>query len=183
MAHPSARRIPLDPAEIRRIAKHEFGYESLRPGQEQTVGLVLQGHDVLSIMPTGSGKSAIYQICGMLLDGPTVIISPLLALQKDQKEAIEEIGIGEAAVVNASQRVGERREAFEKLERGSLSFSFYRRSSWPTRRRSDICSRRSRRCLSSMRRIVSANGEMNFDPNIAGSGASLRPWAIRESWR
>ena len=114
----------FDLRQVRDIAKKRFGYQKLRPGQEQTIADILQGRDVLSIMPTGSGKSAIYQIAGLLIDGPTVIVSPLIALQKDQKDSIEEADIAPAAVVNSMQRVGERREAIESLENGTLEYLF-----------------------------------------------------------
>src|SRR5215218_3754928 len=111
-------------ATYRNLARERFGYDDLRPGQEQVIRLVLDGHDVLSVMPTGAGKSAIYQMCGLLLDGPTIVVSPLIALQKDQVESIQQKDLPEAAVVNSTQRVGERREAFERLEGGELEFLF-----------------------------------------------------------
>src|SRR5687767_4840373 len=109
---------------FRKLARERFGYNDLRPGQEEVIQLILDGHDVLSIMPTGAGKSAIYQMCGLLLDGPTIVVSPLIALQKDQVESIEDKNLPEAALVNSTQRVGQRREAFEKLEGGDLEFLF-----------------------------------------------------------
>jgi ATP-dependent DNA helicase RecQ len=111
-------------AAFRKLARERFGYRDLRPGQEEVIQLILDGHDVLSIMPTGAGKSAIYQMCGLLLDGPTIVVSPLIALQKDQVESIEDKNLPEAALVNSTQRVGQRREAFEKLEGGELEFLF-----------------------------------------------------------
>src|SRR3954469_7098551 len=75
--------------QIRKIARDKFDYDSLRPGQEATIMSLLDGHDTLSVMPTGSGKSAVYQIVGLLLNGPTVVISPLIALQKDQRDSID----------------------------------------------------------------------------------------------
>ena len=109
---------------FRKIARERFGYSDLRPGQEEIIQLILDGHDVLSIMPTGAGKSAIYQMCGLLLDGPTIVVSPLIALQKDQVESIGDKNLPKAALVNSTQRVGQRREAFEKLEGGELEFLF-----------------------------------------------------------
>ena len=114
----------VDAAEIRRVAREKFGYESLRPGQEHVIKLVLDKRDTLSVMPTGSGKSAIYQICGLKIGGPTVVVSPLIALQKDQVEYIRDQDLAAAAVVNSMQRVGERRAAFEKLEDGELEYLF-----------------------------------------------------------
>jgi ATP-dependent DNA helicase RecQ len=109
---------------FRKLARERFGFKDLRPGQEEVIQLILDGSDVLSIMPTGSGKSAIYQMCGLLLDGPTIVVSPLIALQKDQIDSIQEKDLPEAALVNSTQRVGERRASFEKLEGGELEFLF-----------------------------------------------------------
>jgi ATP-dependent DNA helicase RecQ len=114
--------VPLE--EIRRVAREEFGYDALRPGQEQVIRLALEGHDTLSVMPTGSGKSAIYQIVALFMDGPTVIVSPLIALQKDQLESIQERELAPAALVNSTLRVGERRQAFERLRTGELEYLF-----------------------------------------------------------
>ncbi|MGE5608951.1 MAG: RecQ family ATP-dependent DNA helicase [Bacillota bacterium] len=114
----------IDIAEIRRIARGQFGFEELRPGQEEVIRFVLERHDTLSVMPTGSGKSAIYQIAGLLIGGPTVIVSPLIALQKDQVASIRDREIAEAAVVNSAQSAGKRQAAFEKLEEGRLEYLF-----------------------------------------------------------
>jgi len=84
----------------------------------------MEGRDTLAIMPTGSGKSAIYQITGRLLDAPTVVISPLIALQQDQVESIEEAGIGEAARLNTTLTAGEREATLEALGEGEIDFIF-----------------------------------------------------------
>ncbi len=118
------RRRKVDVQEIRRVARENFGYESLRPGQEQVLRLVLNGRDTLSIMPTGSGKSAIYQIAALFIDGPSVIVSPLIALQKDQLESIEDKELPGAAVVNSLITAQQRRDAFDDLAGGSLEFLF-----------------------------------------------------------
>ena len=114
----------INATTLRKIARERFGYRDLRPGQEQVVRLILAGHDVLSVMPTGAGKSAIYQMCGLLLDGPTLVISPLIALQKDQVESIGDKNLPDAAVINSTLRVGQRRETIEKLQGGELEFLF-----------------------------------------------------------
>jgi ATP-dependent DNA helicase RecQ len=109
---------------ILETARKKFGFEALRPGQKEAIGTLLAGRDVLVVMPTGSGKSAIYQIAGLMLDGATLVISPLIALQKDQVDAINEQAAAEAVVVNSTQRVGEMREALEKIEEGSSKYIF-----------------------------------------------------------
>lgn len=113
-----------DLKQIRKIAREKFGYQSLRSGQEETIESLLSGHDTLSVMATGSGKSAIYQLAGLFLNGPTLIISPLIALQKDQLDSIAAKDLPSAAVINSTQRVSEQKEAFESLEDGHLEFLF-----------------------------------------------------------
>jgi ATP-dependent DNA helicase RecQ len=110
--------------DLRQIAQTRFGYDELNSGQETAIQAVLEGHDTLVVMPTGSGKSAIYQMAAFLIPGPTVVVSPLLALQRDQIEAIADQDVGEAAVVNSQIGKGERESAFEDLEEGDLEFLF-----------------------------------------------------------
>jgi superfamily II DNA helicase RecQ len=69
---------------IQKIAQERLGYDDLRPRQEAAIRSLLQGKDTLAVMPTGSGKSAIYQLAAEETPGATIVISPLLALQKDQ---------------------------------------------------------------------------------------------------
>ncbi len=109
---------------IRKVAQERFGFTQLRPGQEEAVAAILEGHDALVVQPTGSGKSAIYQMAGLLINGPTVIVSPLIALQKDQLDAIQELDLADAAVVNSAQKITEIRETFERLEDGAMEFLF-----------------------------------------------------------
>ncbi|MEK4565083.1 DNA helicase RecQ [Alkalihalobacillus sp. FSL R5-0424] len=79
--------------DARRLLQQTFGYESFRQGQQQVISHVLNGQDTLAIMPTGGGKSICYQIPAMLLQGLTVVISPLISLMKDQVDALNELGI------------------------------------------------------------------------------------------
>jgi ATP-dependent DNA helicase RecQ len=109
---------------IEGVAREAFGFQSLRPGQRESIESVLDGRDTLAVMSTGSGKSAIYQISGMLVEGATLVISPLIALQRDQVEAIDDQLPGEAAGVNSSVARSDREEAFEELEEGDLEFLF-----------------------------------------------------------
>src|SRR4051812_33577377 len=107
-----------------RIAEELFGYGHLRPGQEAALRSIFEGHDTLVVMPTGSGKSLIYQAAGKLLAGPTVVVSPLIALQRDQVEAIEEQDLGAAALVNSSVHPNQVQEAFDETKAGKLEFLF-----------------------------------------------------------
>jgi ATP-dependent DNA helicase RecQ len=108
--------------EIRRLAKETLGFEKLRPGQLQAIEAVAAGRDTLAVMSTGYGKSAIYQLSGELLDGPTIVVSPLIALQRDQVEAMEEAAPGEAAELNSTISEGKRQELMESLREGEREF-------------------------------------------------------------
>ena len=109
---------------IAATAKKTFGYESLRPGQKEAIDSIVAGRDTIAILPTGAGKSAIYQIPAVMLDGPTVVISPLIALQKDQVDTLQEHDAGGAAVVNSQTSAREKQESLEHLESGDLEFIF-----------------------------------------------------------
>ncbi|MDX6684999.1 MAG: ATP-dependent helicase RecQ, partial [Baekduia sp.] len=80
---------------------------------------MIAGHDALVVMATGSGKSAIYQLAGFFLPGPTIVVSPLIALQRDQVEQAEG---GEAAELNSTLSAGEREDVLEGLESGETEF-------------------------------------------------------------
>jgi ATP-dependent DNA helicase RecQ len=109
---------------IERTAREVFGWEELRPGQHEAVSAVLDGRDVLAVMSTGYGKSAIYQIAAMLIPGSTVVVSPLLALQRDQIEDLDAEAAGGAAAVSSLVSAGARREALEELQDDELEFLF-----------------------------------------------------------
>ncbi|MGB3614571.1 MAG: ATP-dependent DNA helicase RecQ, partial [Elainellaceae cyanobacterium] len=106
------------------IAQQVFGYDGLRPGQREVLEGVLAQRDTLGVMPTGSGKSAIYQIAALRLPGPTLVISPLIALQQDQVRAIAAQGTVKAAVLNSTLAKTEREQVFEQLAAGELEFVF-----------------------------------------------------------
>ncbi|RYZ07547.1 MAG: RecQ family ATP-dependent DNA helicase [Myxococcales bacterium] len=129
LRHPtcnSARRsMPITPQEwrsVRQILHDKLEFRALRPGQKEALEAVLQGRDTLAVLPTGSGKSAIYQIAALMIPGPTVVVSPLIALQVDQVGAIRDCDLGKAALVNSLQRRTERERTFDALERNDLEF-------------------------------------------------------------
>jgi ATP-dependent DNA helicase RecQ len=109
---------------IAAAAREELGHARLRPGQADAVEALLAGRDTLAVMPTGSGKSAIYQLAGILLDGPTVVVSPLIALQRDQIEALEGMEEIVAAELNSTLTERRREETLAALEDGEIDFLF-----------------------------------------------------------
>ena len=110
---------------LRRTAREAFGWDALRPGQLEAMEHVLSGRDTLVVMPTGSGKSAVYQVPALLLDGPTVVVSPLIALQRDQVAGLlAHTGAGGAVQANSAQSQRAREAAFEALRAGDVEFFF-----------------------------------------------------------
>jgi ATP-dependent DNA helicase RecQ len=109
-------------ADIQRAARELLGLDELLPGQAQAIRAVLDGRDTLAVLPTGGGKSAIYQIAGALIPGSTVVISPLLALQRDQLLSIQGMEAGPAAALNSTLRAGQRADTLERIGGGGLEF-------------------------------------------------------------
>jgi ATP-dependent DNA helicase RecQ len=110
------------PKEIRAVARKELGHPTLRPGQLEGVQAVTDPthpRDALVVMATGSGKSAIYQLAGFFLEGPTIVVSPLIALQRDQVEQAEG---GHAAELNSTLSHAQREAVFAGLESGETEF-------------------------------------------------------------
>jgi ATP-dependent DNA helicase RecQ len=106
------------------VAAETFGWSQLRDEQLQAMEQVMAGHDVLAVLPTGAGKSAIYQVPALLLDGPTLVVSPLIALQQDQLEGIADTRAPEAVAVNSAQRSGEHKQAWEAIRHGAAEYVF-----------------------------------------------------------
>lgn len=109
---------------IRRVARDVFDWRQLRPGQSEAMEHLLRGHDALVVMPTGSGKSAVYQVPAQLLDGPTIVISPLIALQRDQMLSLAERNAGGAVVVNSAQPAGSSEDSLEQIRAGTAEYVF-----------------------------------------------------------
>jgi len=106
----SRRRRATARPKIEKLARETFGWERLRPGQLEAVQSLTRGRDTLVVMSTGSGKSAIYQLAGQLIPGATLVVSPLISLQRDQIEGIHEELPGEAAAPDGSVTDSQRRE-------------------------------------------------------------------------
>ena len=100
--------------EAQNILKKYFGYENFRPGQEEIITHILNNEDVLGIMPTGAGKSVCYQVPAMILDGVTIVISPLISLMKDQVDSLNEIGIP-ATFINSTLSYNNYEQTIENI--------------------------------------------------------------------
>ena len=107
----------------REILKHRFGYDEFRMNQESAIEAVLARRDCVVLMPTGGGKSLCYQIPALMLDGLTVVISPLIALMKDQVDALRANGI-EAAFLNSTQSGAEQATVFKDIRSGKLKLLY-----------------------------------------------------------
>lgn len=114
---------PADSAQVRAILKQYWGYDSFRPLQEDIVLHACAGGDALALLPTGGGKSVCFQVPGLALEGVCVVISPLIALMKDQVEHLQRQGIAAAAVYTGLS-ADEIELCLEKAVRGELKFLY-----------------------------------------------------------
>ncbi|MRW92004.1 RecQ family ATP-dependent DNA helicase [Duganella sp. FT80W] len=110
--------------QIERVLRKVFGIEALRDGQRRVIDSVLAGRDTLAVMPTGSGKSLCYQLPARLRPGLTVVVSPLIALMKDQAEKLEQAGIASAAQVNSSLSRADELDALDAIENAGKDVVF-----------------------------------------------------------
>ncbi|MDF1554906.1 MAG: RecQ family ATP-dependent DNA helicase [Deferrisomatales bacterium] len=114
----------ISDASVRAVLRTRFGFEQFRPGQEEAIRLLLDGGRVLSIQPTGHGKSLLYQLPAVLLDGMTVVISPLLALMRDQLGHLRDRFRIPAASLNSDQTEEENGAARRAALEGGLKILF-----------------------------------------------------------
>jgi len=105
------------------LLKSVFGYDSFRPGQREIIEAVLAGRDAIGVLPTGAGKSLTYQLPARLLGGVTLVVSPLIALMKDQVDALGEAGL-RATFLNSSLDPEERRRRIQGLRRGEYELVY-----------------------------------------------------------
>lgn len=105
--------------DVQSALQQYFGFESLRPGQDEVVAAIMEGKDALAIMPTGKGKSLCYQLPALCRPGLTVVVSPLIALMKDQVDALQARGIP-AAAINSALGADEYRQVMTALRREKL---------------------------------------------------------------
>ncbi len=109
--------------DLHQRLSERFGHERFRPGQAQAVQAAIDGQDSIVIMPTGSGKSVCFQLPALELVGTTIVVSPLIALMKDQADALRQRGIS-VAVVNSTLKAREEREALAAIAAGTVEFIY-----------------------------------------------------------
>lgn len=114
---------PANQVTPQTILQNIFGYPAFRPGQEESIQAILSGRDCIGVMPTGAGKSMIYQIPATILPGTTLVISPLIALMKDQVDRLLEKGV-RSAYLNSSLTIAEKKERLTELKKGSYNLLY-----------------------------------------------------------
>lgn len=122
------------------VLSRYFGYSEFRAGQEPLIDAILSGSDALGVMPTGAGKSLCYQIPAMLLDGITLVISPLISLMQDQVMALVQSGVP-AAYINTALSPAQLQEALRRMEDGRYRLVYVSPERLSTTRFQDVCAR------------------------------------------
>ncbi len=110
--------------DLRTALREKFGFESFQPGQEEVVLRVIDGQDTLAILATGAGKSLTYQLPALLLTGTTVVVSPLIALMKDQIDMLRELGITDVVALNSTLSEDQEAAARQRIRTGSIKIVF-----------------------------------------------------------
>ena len=105
------------------ILKRYFGYDTFRDQQEEIIHHVCQGNHTLVVMPTGGGKSLCYQLPALMLEGLTIVVSPLIALMKDQVDALVNMGI-RAVALNSSLSAEEQRATMNSIAAGEITLLY-----------------------------------------------------------
>jgi ATP-dependent DNA helicase RecQ len=104
--------------------REKFGFNDFYPAQEEVVERVLSGQDTLAILATGAGKSLCYQLPALLLEGTTVVVSPLIALMKDQLDMLADLGVHEIVALNSTLSDDQETKAIERIRSGSIKIVF-----------------------------------------------------------
>ncbi len=127
---------PTDPVSV--ALDTYFGYTSFRQGQREIVEAILEGENVFAVFPTGHGKSLCYQLPALMLDGITIVISPLISLMKDQVDALREQGIHSVALINSTQTWEEYQSELARLRRNEVKLLYISPERLRSRRFLDI---------------------------------------------
>jgi ATP-dependent DNA helicase RecQ len=110
--------------ELRAALRENFGYERFNAGQEEVITRILEGEDTLAILATGAGKSLCYQLPALLLPGTTIVVSPLIALMKDQLDMLAERGITSTVALNSTLSEEQELRSIERIRSGEMKIVF-----------------------------------------------------------
>jgi ATP-dependent DNA helicase RecQ len=110
--------------DLRAALREKFGFESFQPGQEEVVTRVVSGQDTLAILATGAGKSLTYQLSALLLEGTTVVVSPLIALMKDQIDMLRELGVTDVVALNSTLSEDQELAALDRIRSRRIKIVF-----------------------------------------------------------
>src|SRR6185295_6445289 len=138
-------KVPAKPKKVTlpalvKLGREVLGIEELRPGQPEGLRHILAGRDVLAVMPTGSGKSLLYQLPSLVLPGITVVVSPLIALIKDQVDKMRSKGVA-IVQIDSTLTPKQRREMMKLAGAPGGKLLLTTPSAWPTRPSARSCSR------------------------------------------
>ncbi len=109
--------------QLLELLKIHFGYDFFRPGQEQAIDSILNNQNTVVVLPTGGGKSLIFQLPALVMEGITIVISPLIALMKDQVDSLEKVGIP-ATFINSSIGQEEAKKRIKKIKQGNIKLVY-----------------------------------------------------------
>src|SRR4029077_4814649 len=118
---PTLRKMPVN---LRAALQENFGFDDFHPGQEDVVSRVLHGQDTLAILATGAGKSLTYQLPALLLPGTTVVVSPLIALMKDQLDMLRQLGIPDVVALNSTLSEDQEAAAIARVRSKTVKIVF-----------------------------------------------------------
>jgi ATP-dependent DNA helicase RecQ len=110
--------------DIHAVLRDKFGFANFHPGQEEVISRVLAGEDTLAILATGAGKSLCYQLPALMLDGTTIVVSPLIALMKDQIDMLRDRGVTDVVALNSTLSEDQEARAMERIASGTIKIVF-----------------------------------------------------------
>src|SRR4051812_21527174 len=108
---------------LKRLMRAKFGLSDFRPGQQEVIDGIVSGRDTVAVMPTGAGKSLCYQLPALHLPGTTLVVSPLIALMKDQCDKLRDLDV-DAHVVNSTVSAADLATSLAAIQSGRAEFVF-----------------------------------------------------------